>query len=303
MSSLKILRDRIGSIQSTRKITRAMKFISASRLRQARDNVEVASNYIQEFKKLMLEVDCYCSTANNFYASSSTIEEGIPNLFIILTSYKGLCGQFNSVILKKLKEELLDINSKKLNGNKVNDVVLCIGKKGFDNIKKDKDIEVINSDLTEPVIKNYSFSYSKNIANMVSDLLLKRTFYNCYVIYNRFISIMQYSPIIERLWPISIKEDFEVSSNNFSTDKLIYSSEPSINKIKSYLESQYFAVKFHEVMLNSLCSEYSARFVAMDNAARNSGEILLKLSREYNRSRQASITSELIEIISGAQCT
>ena len=292
MPSLDDLKKRITSVKSTQKITKAMKMVATAKLRKAQENAEKGRPYSERMNNIILNLSKNISDKEN--SSKLLVGTGREDihLCIVLTADRGLCGGFNTNIIKKAKN-YFDKLSKE--GKKFK--IITVGTKGYDQLKRN---------YKDKIIEKISFKDSKNInyfdAEKVGSLILekfdKEEFDICTIFYNKFKNVMTQIPQQQQIIPLQ-SEDENDSSNEQSDDS--YEFEPDEDEILSNLLPKNISTQIFKAMLENSASEQGSRMTAMDNATRNAGELVDKLSIEYNRSRQAAITKELIEIISGAE--
>ena len=292
MPSLDDLRKRISSVKSTQKITKAMKMVATAKLRKAQENAEKGRPYSERMNNIILNLSKNITDKEN--SSKLLVGTGREDthLCIVLTADRGLCGGFNTNIIKKAKN-YFDKLSKE--GKKFK--IITVGTKGYDQLKRN---------YKDKIIEKISFKDSKNInyfdAEKVGSLILekfdKEEFDICTIFYNKFKNVMTQIPQQQQIIPLQ-SEDENDSSNEQSDDS--YEFEPDEDEILSNLLPKNISTQIFKAMLENSASEQGSRMTAMDNATRNAGELVDKLSIEYNRSRQAAITKELIEIISGAE--
>ena len=291
MSNLKELKNKIDSVKSTRKITQAMKMVAASKLRRAQESAESARPYSEKISKIM------SSLALGMKDSDVTLDlllgnkDNTTHIIIAVTSDRGLCGGFNSSIVRAVKtkaKELIATNSEFK--------IICIGKKGSDVLKGlFADKIIISSNIND---KN-SFSLAEDISAELVSKLDANEFATCSVIYNQFKSVISQIVREQSLIPCSI--DMEENENKQDDDMISFEFEPDEKEILSDLLPKNLAIQIYKAILESGAGEQGARMAAMDSATRNAGEMIDKLNLSYNRQRQAIITGELIEIISGAE--
>ena len=289
MASLDDLKKRISSVKSTQKITKAMKMVAAAKLRRAQENAEKGRPYSEKMNNIILNLSSSVSDKENApKLLNGTGKENI-HLCVVLTSDRGLCGGFNSNIIKKAKlffQKILSEN-KSLK-------IITVGSKGYDQLKRQ---------YKDNIIEKLSFKESKNInffdANKVGKIIIekfeKEEFDICTIFYNQFKNVITQIPQEQQIIPLK-SESKKVQTNNVN-----YEFEPDEDEILSNLLPKNISTQIFKAMLENSASEQGSRMSAMDNATRNAGEMVDKLTIEYNRSRQAAITKELIEIISGAE--
>jgi F-type H+-transporting ATPase subunit gamma len=292
MPSLDDLKKRIGSVKSTQKITKAMKMVAAAKLRRAQESAESSRPYSDTMNDVISSVSKkVTSTSSDRNLLSGTGENQIQ-LLILFTSERGLCGGFNSSITKKIREKIEEL----LSLNKTVKVI-CVGKKGYDILKR-KYSSLIVDVIDMKAIKSISYQDAKNISQKIIKMFFDNEFDSCSIFYNKFKSVIDQIPTEHMILPISNHEDSN-ADESLSTSMLDF--EPSESDILDELLPLNFAVQIFKALLESAASEQGARMSAMDNASRNASDMIDKLTLFYNRSRQAVITNELIEIISGAE--
>ncbi len=296
MSGLKELRNRIGSVKSTQKITRAMQMVAASKLRKAQDSVEAARPYASRMEKILKSLSSGAS--ENLGLSPILVGNGKSDtyLLVVATSERGLCGAFNSSIVRAVRKEIVSLQSDNKNVK-----LLCIGKKGRDMLKREYGSLIVETfDFSE--IKNLQFKDISNVGKKIIDLFANDEFDVCKVYYNKFKSVMSQIVSTNQLIPAYSENDaLNESDENESDINIYYDYEPDQDEILDVLLPKNINVQIFQALLENAASEQGARMAAMDNATRNAGEMIEHLTLVYNRTRQAVITSELIEIISGAE--
>ena len=289
MPSLDDLKKRITSVKSTQKITKAMKMVAASKLRKAQENAEKGRPYSDKMNNIILNLSNSISDKENSPKLLSGSGEDKVHLCIVMTSDRGLCGGFNTNIIKKAKtyfQKILDAG-KTLK-------IITVGSKGYDQLKriyKENIIEKIS--FKESKYANY-FDADK-VGKIIIDKFEKKEFDVCAIFYNQFKNVITQIPQEQQIIPLKASE----SEGSSSEDN--YEFEPEEDEILSNLLPKNISTQIFKAMLENSASEQGSRMSAMDNATRNAGEMVDKLTIEYNRSRQAAITKELIEIISGAE--
>tara|TARA_B100000029_G_scaffold358807_1_gene351629 strand:- start:1834 stop:2715 length:882 start_codon:yes stop_codon:yes gene_type:complete len=291
LASLKELRNRISSVTSTQKITRAMQMVAASKLRKAQENAEIARPYSDKLSEILKNLSKSFSGQDN--APELLVGNGNDQryLFIIATSERGLCGGFNASIVKMAKENILQLESE---GKEVK--LIIIGKKGRELLYKEfKDNILEIYDFSD--VKDIGFSEAEKISIKVLELFAEKTFDVCKLYFAQFESVLSQVPIAQKLIPF----DIEVGESVEEELNICYEYEPDEEDILEELLPKNLSVQILRALLENVASEFGARLTAMDNATRNASEMIDDLTITYNRSRQASITSELIEIISGAE--
>ncbi len=289
MPSLKDLRNRISSVKSTKKITSAMKMVAAAKLKRAQDNAEKTRPYADKMDEIVNSLVQYNDT-KEFKYSERKNNKNKNILLIICSADRGLCGGFNGSIIKyskKMSEHLIS------DGHKIR--YMFVGKKAHQSLQRYCGESILDffSDIANPSIK---FELAGSIRDKVLDLFLKNSIDECHLIYTKFKSAISQTVKSLQLLPL---KTFEEKSEESS--KKSYDFEPDEEEILNQIIPKNIAIQIHTALLENLASEQGSRMTAMDNATRNANDMIDNLTLFYNRSRQALITSELIEIISGAE--
>ncbi len=293
MPNLKELKNKIDSVRSTRKITQAMKMVAASKLRRAQDTAEAARPYSEKMAKIM------SSLSNSMEDSESSPDlllgkkDNKTHLILAVTSDRGLCGGFNSSIVKAVKNKVLELEK-----DNIKFKIICIGRKGFDVLKGLYEENVImNSNIS---VKN-GYELSEQIGKEVILRFEKDEYGSCSIIYNKFKSAISQIVSEQSIIPCLISDESEDDKENDNSLGINFEFEPDESEILADLLPKNISVQIYKAILESGAGEQGARMAAMDNATRNAGEMIDKLNLSYNRQRQAIITGELIEIIAGAE--
>ena len=292
MATLKDLRVRIRSVKSTQKITSAMKMVAASRLRRAQEQVEAARPYATRMERMLGSLAASIlgsGTAPQLLAGTGKSD---VHLLIVATSDRGLAGGFNASILREARRTIRELQA---GGKTVK--VLTIGRKGRDGLRRDYGRFIIDS-LTEVGRPRLQFANAQAIAARVLALFDAGEFDIATIVYNRFKSAMTQIVTKQQLVPFAVPETVERPDPAVQG---VYEFEPEEAEILAALLPRNLAVQLYTALLENNASEQGARMTAMDNATRNAGDMIDRLTVTYNRSRQAAITKELIEIISGAE--
>ncbi len=290
MPNLKDLKNRIESVKSTRKITKAMQMVAAAKLRKAQEAAEQARPYAE---KMSIVIEKLAFSTNASSNSPLLVGNGKDktHLIIVATSERGLCGAFNSSIVRLAKNHINHLIS---DGNHIK--ILTIGKKGREQLKRDfGDYMIEHVDLSE--VKKISYDNASNISDNIISKFFDNEFDIATIFFNQFESVISQIPQSSQLIPIKFKSDELTNDDNISN--FVY--EPDEQEIIEDLLPKAISTKVFTALLENGASEQGARMSAMDNATRNAGEMIDKLTIQFNRSRQAAITNELIEIISGAE--
>jgi F-type H+-transporting ATPase subunit gamma len=295
--SLKDLRNRIRSVRSTQKITSAMKVVAASRLRRAVEQVEAARPYAQRMDRVLGSLAGRMAGLPGAPPLLVGSGRDDTHLLVVATSDRGLAGGFNSSILREARRRIRELETA---GKRV--VILMIGRKGRDGLRRDYG-QLIRDSLTDIGRRRVSFDEARDIAERILVLYQGAGFDVCTIIYNRFRSIMTQIVTAQQLIPFaSAAADRTGPEPEVGVRAgAIYEFEPAEEEILAELLPKNIAVQIYTALLENAASEQGARMTAMDNATRNAGEMIDRLTLNYNRTRQAAITKELIEIISGAE--
>ncbi|HJZ65773.1 MAG TPA: ATP synthase F1 subunit gamma [Candidatus Acidoferrum sp.] len=284
MPTLLDFRRRIRSVKNTQQITRAMKFVAAARLRRAQESALAARPYAHELAKMLRSIMGRIDEPQHPLLAVRP-EERV--LVIVLTGERGLAGAFNTNILKKANEVFRANKGKKLS-------VIPVGKKGRDALKRAGfkfSAEFIN------VLAKVEFSMAREIANLVTELYKKEEIDAVYIVFSEFKTVMSANLAVEKLLPV---EKMEAASSESQTD---YIYEQPAEKLLDRLLPRYVETTVLRAMLESSAAEYAARMTAMESATKNAGEVIQGLTLHMNKVRQAAITREIIEIVSGASST
>jgi F-type H+-transporting ATPase subunit gamma len=297
MPSLKDLRLRIRSVRSTQKITSAMKMVAASRLRRAQEQAEAARPYAQRMERVLGSLAGRMAGLPGAPPLLVGTGKEETHLIVVATSDRGLAGGFNATILREARRRIRETEAA---GKKV--LLLIIGRKGRDGLRRDYG-GLIRDSLTEVGRRRLSFDEARNVAERVLVLYEAGGFDVCTIIYNRFRSAMTQIVTVQQLIPFApaAAEQTGPESEMGVRAGAVYEFEPSEEEILDELLPKNLAVQIFTALLENAASEQGARMTAMDNATRNAGEMIDRLTLNYNRTRQAVITKELIEIISGAE--
>ena len=289
MASLDDLKKRIASVKSTQKITKAMKMVAAAKLRRAQESAEKGRPYSEKMNNIILNLSSGISDKENAPKLLSGSGNDKVHLCVVMTSDRGLCGGFNSNIIKKAKSYFAKLAE---DGKELK--IITVGSKGNDQLKRA---------YGDKIIANISFKESKHanyfdadkVGKMVIEKFSAEEFDVCTIFYNQFKNVITQIPQAQQIIPLKVENSEEDKSEDS------YEFEPDEDEILSNLLPKNISTQIFKAMLENSASEQGSRMSAMDNATRNAGEMVDKLTIEYNRSRQAAITKELIEIISGAE--
>ena len=289
MPSLKDLRNRISSVKSTKKITSAMKMVAAAKLKRAQDNAEKTRPYARKMSEIVNSL-VENNKSKEFKFSEKKTKKTRNILLIVCSADRGLCGGFNGSIIKfskKLSEKIIN------DGGQVS--YIFVGKKAYQSLQRFCGESILDffSDIANPSIK---FELASSIRDKILELFLNDSMDECYLIYTEFKSAISQTVQSLKLLPLNTLETNDKNSSNTS-----YDFEPSEEEILNEIIPKNIAIQILTALLENLASEQGSRMTAMDNATRNANDMIDNLTLFYNRSRQALITKELIEIISGAE--
>ncbi|WP_136441828.1 F0F1 ATP synthase subunit gamma [Pacificoceanicola onchidii] len=291
MPSLKDLKNRIESVKSTRKITKAMQMVAAAKLRRAQDAAEAARPYADRFNGVMASLAASVGTSDSAPRLLAGTGKDDVQLLVVMTSERGLCGGFNTNIVKLAKAKIEEL---KAAGKTVK--ILTVGKKGREQLKRDyEDLFVSHVDLSE--VKRIGYGNAQDVARDLLARFDNGEFDVATIFYSEFQSVISQIPTALQVIPAA----YEKADGEEDGASTLYDYEPDEEAILADLLPRGVATQIFSALLENGASEQGARMSAMDNATRNAGEMIDKLTIEYNRSRQAVITNELIEIISGAE--
>ncbi|MFQ5973901.1 MAG: F0F1 ATP synthase subunit gamma [Alphaproteobacteria bacterium] len=296
MPSLKDLRVRIASVKSTQRITAAMKMVAAAKLRRAQEQAEAARPYAERMERMLGSLAASAANGSSVPRLLGGTGRDDTHLIVLISSDRGLCGAFNTNLVRYTRQRIKALTD---DGRTVK--LLCVGRKGFGQLKRDHGDKVIDTieDVSKPTPV---FSRAAEIARRLGDMYDEDDFDICTVIYNKFVSALAQRVTPQQLVPFApAAEEAGDGEGATATGGAIYEFEPSQEEILAELVPRNLAVQIYRALLESFASEQGARMTAMDSATRNAGEMIDMLTLNYNRTRQAFITKELIEIISGAE--
>ena len=288
MASLDDLKKRIKSVKSTQKITKAMKMVAAAKLKRAQESAEKGRPYSEKMNNVILNLSNGISDKENAPRLLSGTGKDKVHLCVVMTSDRGLCGGFNSNIIKKAKSYFAKLSEE---GKDLK--IVTVGSKGNDQLKRVYGDKII-ANISFKESKNANYFDAEKVGKMVIEKFEAEEFDVCTIFYNQFKNVITQIPQAQQIIPLN--NEGEENSSEES-----YEFEPDEDEILSNLLPKNISTQIFKAMLENSASEQGSRMSAMDNATRNAGEMVDKLTIEYNRSRQAAITKELIEIISGAE--
>jgi len=290
MPSLEDLKKRIKSVKSTQKITKAMKMVAAAKLRRAQESAEKGRPFSEKMNDIVLNLNNSISDRNNTSKFLVGTGKDTTHLCVVITADRGLCGGFNTNICRKARNYF----DKILKENKTLKI-FTVGSKGHDQLKR-----IYGKYIVEKInfrgFRKITYKEAENVGKIIIKLFNESQFDVCKIFYNEFKNVITQVPQEQQLIPIkNEKEEGKKMSDNF------YEFEPDENEILNDLLPRNISTQIFKAFLENAASEQGSRMTAMDNATRNAGDLVDRLTIHYNRSRQATITKELIEIISGAE--
>ncbi|UFN46978.1 F0F1 ATP synthase subunit gamma [Roseomonas sp. OT10] len=293
MANLKALRARIASVKSTRKITQAMKMVAAAKLRRAQAQAEAARPYAERMGRMLASLGA--AAASSPEAPKLLVGTGSDqtHLLVVVTGERGLAGAFNTNAARYARTRIRELEAK---GKTVK--VITVGRKGTAFLKREMGSRIVQ-EISYASVKRVGFDQAQEIADRITALLEAGEFDVCTLIYNRFRSVISQVPGEQQLIPTALP-----AANDNPAEAVggaLYEYEPGEEELLTALLPKNLAIQIYRAILESVAGFYGSQMNAMDNATRNAGEMINKLTLNYNRTRQANITSELIEIISGAE--
>ena len=295
MPSLKDIKNQINSVGSTKKITSAMKMVAASKLRRSQEKAESARPYSSRLEEMLSSLASSCTSGEGVIQLLTGTGKDEQYLIVPITADRGLCGGFNSNINRETFKFV-----KSLEGEGKSVKLLTVGKKSrdfFNRIMKDKIVE----SFTDLGSTGAGYDIALEISNKLQTLYFDGQFDKCVIVYNKFVSVITQEVTRQQLIPLDIAQSEKSLEEKEEKDNSVYTYEPDEESILKDLLPKNVSIQIFKVLLESNAGEQGARMAAMDNATRNAGEMIDSLTLVYNRTRQAFITKELIEIISGAE--
>jgi F-type H+-transporting ATPase subunit gamma len=288
MASLKDLRNRIASTKATQKITKAMQMVAASKLRRAQVAAEAARPYAQQMDKILGNIAAAANMASAPRLLAGTGQDQV-HLLVVCTAERGLCGAFNSAIVRLARERanLLIAQGKDVR-------IFCVGRKGYEQLRRLYERQIVGY-VELRAVRTLGFEHATDVSDKLIELFDKEEFDVATLFYSRFRSVIAQIPTVQQIIPPAVAEKPAAEGG------AIYEFEPDEEEILVDLLPRYVATQIFRALLENSASFYGAQMSAMDNATRNAGEMIRKQTLTYNRTRQAAITKELIEIISGAE--
>ena len=291
MPSLKELKNRITSVKSTRKITSAMKMVAASKLRRAQEQAEAARPYAERMARMLQSLSANLTISESTPKLIRGTGQNNTVLLIVVTSDRGLCGAFNGSIVRETRRQIRQLEAE---GKQVK--LLCVGRKGRDLLRRDHAAKILRT-IEDVARRRVAYSSAEQVAQILLEMYADDQFDVAQIVYNKFKSAIAQIVTVQQLVPVPMEKTTAAADQAQAQ----YEFEPAEEAILAELLPRNLAMQVYGALLESAAGEQGARMTAMDNATRNAGDMINKLTLNYNRSRQAYITKELIEIISGAE--
>ena len=294
MPSLKDLRSRISSVKSTQRITSAMKMVAAAKLRRAQELAVAARPYAERMERMLGALAAASSGGEGVALLAGTGRQD-THLIVLVSSDRGLCGGFNISLMRHVRERMRALQEEGRTAK-----VFCIGRKGAALVRREYPDSIVEAleDVAKPAP---SYDAAVDVAQRIAEMFDAGAFDVCTVVYNKFVSALTQTVTPQQIIPFAASPDEDAEADAPAGVEAAYEYEPSEEDILEDLLPRNLSVQIYRAMLESFASEQGARMTAMDNATRNAGDMINKLTLNYNRTRQAFITKELIEIISGAE--
>ena len=296
MPSLKDLRNRINGVISTKKITTAMKLVAGARLKRAQIAATTSRPYVVKMQELINNITSSVKNIETLPKIIKGSESNKIHLIILITSDRGLCGGFNTAMARLAKKRINEL----LNSNKIVQI-LCIGKKGYNQLKREYKDLIIDTIILPYKSNKVDYEFAQKISHRILMMYENDKFDFVSIIFSLFRSPLKQEPQLKQIIPVLSNDENTTKNSDESRDKRIYEYEPEEEYILKNLIPHNISIQIYRGLLENAAGEEGARMIAMDNATRNAGELIDSLTLNYNRSRQAQITKELIEVISGAE--
>lgn len=298
MASLKDLRNRITSVKSTQKITKAMQMVAAAKLRRAQEQAESSRPYAERMARMMGSVAANVPSLEG--APPLMVGNGADqtHLLVVFTAERGLCGGFNTQVVRAVRAKVAELRG---TGKTVK--LLLVGKKGYDALRRDLSDAVVDY-ITLREVRTIGFDDAARVSDRIVELFEAGEFDVCTMFYNAFVSVISQKMTAQQIIPMQFDEAGDGDDADAGAPDLagaVYEFEPEESDLLTELVPRNMSVQIFKALLEGAAAEQAARMTAMDNATRNAGDMIDKLTLVYNRTRQANITKELIEIVSGAE--
>ena len=296
MANLKELKNRITSVTSTQKITKAMQMVAAAKLRRAQEAAENSRPYAQRMERMIASVASNLPSLDVAPPMVVGTGKGDVHLLVVVTAERGLCGAFNTNIVRTVRAKAREL---KEIGKTVK--LFCVGRKGQESLRRDMEDDIVEY-ITLRDVKQLSFADIRPVAEKISQMFADDEFDVCTVYFNAFKSVISQVVTDQQLIPVKLPDpDAEADEDTVDLGGAIFEYEPEENDLLGVLVPRNISVQIYRSLLESSAAEQAARMTSMDNATRNAGDMIDALTLTYNRTRQAIITKELIEIVSGAE--
>ena len=296
MSSLKDLRNRINGVISTKKITAAMKLVAGARLKRAHIAATESRPYVAKLEEIINNITSSVQNIEIFPKIVKGSESNKIHLIVLITSDRGLCGSFNTAMARLAKKRINEL----LNSNKIVKI-LCIGKKGYNQLKREYKDLIIDTIILPYKSNKVDYEFAQKISHRILMMYENDKFDFVSIIFSLFRSPLKQEPQLKQIIPVLNNDENTTKNSVESIDKEIYEYEPEEEYILKNLIPHNISIQIYRGLLENAAGEEGARMIAMDNATRNAEELIDVLRLNYNRSRQAQITRELIEVISGSE--
>ncbi len=296
MANLKELKNRITSVTSTQKITKAMQMVAAAKLRRAQEAAENSRPYAQRMERMIASVASNLPSLDAAPPMVVGTGKDDVHLLVVVTAERGLCGAFNTNIVRTVRARARELKD---SGKTVK--LFCVGRKGQESLRRDMEDDIVEY-VTLRDVKQLSFADIRQVAEKISQMFADGEFDVCTVYFNAFKSVISQVVTDQQLIPVKLPDpDAEADEDSVDLGGAIYEYEPEENDLLGVLVPRNISVQIYRSLLESSAAEQAARMTSMDNATRNAGDMIDALTLTYNRTRQAIITKELIEIVSGAE--
>ena len=296
MSSLKDLRNRINGVISTKKITAAMKLVAGARLKRAHIAATASRPYVAKLEEIINNITSSVQNIEIFPKIVKGSESNKIHLIVLITSDRGLCGSFNTAMARLAKKRINEL----LNSNKIVKI-LCIGKKGYNQLKREYKDLIINTIVLPYKSNEVDYEFAQKVSHRILMMYENDKFDSASIIFSLFRSPLKQEPQLKQIIPVLNNDENTTKNSVESIDKEIYEYEPEEEYILKNLIPHNISIQIYMGLLENAAGEEGARMIAMDNATRKAEELIDVLRLNYNRSRQAQITRELIEVISGSE--
>ena len=296
MANLKELKNRITSVTSTQKITKAMQMVAAAKLRRAQEAAENSRPYAQRMERMIASVASNLPSLDAAPPMVVGTGKDDVHLLVVVTAERGLCGAFNTNIVRAVRAKARELKD---SGKTVK--LFCVGRKGQESLRRDMEDDIVEY-VTLRDVKQLSFADIRQVAEKISQMFADSEFDVCTVYFNAFKSVISQIVTDQQLIPVKLPDpDAEADKDTVDLGGAIYEYEPEENDLLGVLVPRNMSVQIYRSLLESSAAEQAARMTSMDSATRNAGDMIDALTLTYNRTRQAIITKELIEIVSGAE--